>query len=277
MLRLAVVGKDVSASSSPQMHTFILRGMGKRCSYEKVSVAPAEFSVHAEELFRRFDAFNVTIPFKGEIIPYLKELKGDARIFGAVNTVLARERIGCNTDGFGFSMMLENAGYLCAGKRVLVLGAGGAGRSCIKMLSASGAEVFVYERNEERLMSVYRELGGFDPLTEVPCVPYDFIVNCTGIGMHDTVGKTPTVIYEGGRVMPVGEELLSQCGGAVDLIYVPEESKFLRIARECGKPTLSGGAMLFYQAYCADCIILGRKPDPAAAKVLWEKYREENP
>ncbi len=277
MLKLAVVGKDVSASASPQMHTFILRGMGKRCTYEPVSVAPAEFSARAEELFRKYDAFNVTIPFKGEIIPYLKELKGDAHLFGAVNTVLTRARVGYNTDGFGFSMMLENAGLSVAGKRVLVLGAGGAGRSCIKVLGAGGAEVYVYERNEERLSMVYRELGGFNPLAVIPCVPYDIIVNCTGVGMHDTVGKTPTVLYADGRAKSVGAELLAQCGVAVDLIYVPEESEFLRVARECGKPTLSGGAMLFYQAYCADCIILGRKPDPAAAKALWNAYREENP
>lgn len=276
MLKLAVVGKDVSQSDSPKIHTFILERMGEKCVYEKVSLPPAEFSAHAPTLFERFDAFNVTIPFKGEIIPWLKELRGDAPVFGAVNTVVARTRTGYNTDGAGFSLMLENAGIAPAGKRVLVLGTGGAGRCCIRKLAEAGARVDAFERDEERLFSVYREIGGFSPLKEVPYAAYDLIVNCTGIGMHDTVGKTPSVTMEGGRAEPVGEQLLSRCGAAADLIYVPEESEFLRIARSFGKRTVNGAAMLFYQAYYADCIYLGKTPSAAEAKGMWEAYREEN-
>ncbi len=276
MLKLAVIGKDVSASESPRMHAFILAGWGMRCSYDRVSIPPAEFSSRAEELFGRYDAFNVTIPFKGEIIPYLKRLAGDARVFGAVNTVTVHDRTGYNTDGEGFLLMLENAGVGVRGMSALVLGAGGAGRSCIKKLCEAGARVYAYERDEERLFTVYRELGGFSPLTEIPIAPYDVIVNCTGVGMHDTVGKTPVVQYRGGRAAPVGAELLGQCGTAVDLIYVPAESEFLRVARTLGKKVVSGASMLFYQAYYADCVFTGRRPDPQEASKLWNAYREAN-
>ncbi len=275
MMKLAVVGKDVSASESPAIHAFILGTLGKKCAYEKVSIAPSQFSAHAEKLFGEFDGFNVTIPFKGQIVPYLKELRGDARVFGSVNTVLSKERTGYNTDGFGFLLMLQNAGIETAGKRALVLGAGGAGRSCIKKLTENGAEVFAYERDEERLQTCYRELGGFSPLTEVPVAPFDLIVNCTGVGMHDTVGKTPLVNFSDGSIAPVGEQLLSLAGAAADLIYVPAESEFLRVARLCGKKTVSGGSMLFYQAYYADCIFLGRKADAGEAKTLYERYTKE--
>lgn len=273
MLKLAVVGKDVSQSQSPSMHTYILRNLGVKCSYETVSVPPAQFTERAEELFSRFDAFNVTIPFKGEIIPFLRRTEGDARVFGAVNTVVSATRTGYNTDGEGFSLMLKNAGVEIAGKTALVLGAGGAGRSCCKKLADGGAVVSVYERDEERLYGVYRELGGFSPLTEVPVAPFDIIVNCTGIGMHDTVGKTPVVVFSGGTAEPVGGQLLSLCGTAVDLIYVPAQSEFLRIAASLGKKTVNGAPMLFYQAYYADCIYLGRTPDAAEAKALYEGYR----
>lgn len=276
MLKLAVVGKDVSQSLSPAMHAFILKALNETCVYDKVSLSPEDFAERIGELFASYDAFNVTIPFKGSIIPYLKELKGDAPVFGAVNTVLSRTRAGYNTDGFGFLLMLENAGVSVGGKSALVLGAGGAGRSCIKKLMEAGAEVFAYERDDKRLLAVFEEFGGFTPLKEVPVRPFDIVVNCTGIGMHDTVGRTPSVTFAGGRTEPVGSELLSLAATAVDLIYTPAQSEFLRIASSLGKRTVNGASMLFYQAYMADCIYLEREPRAEEAKRLWENYSEVN-
>lgn len=273
MLKLAVVGKDVSQSQSPQMHAFLIGRMGGACNYEKVSILPEAFASRAESLFSEYDAFNVTIPFKTEIIPFLRELKGDAVSFGAVNTVLTGERTGYNTDGYGFLLLLENAGLQLKGKSVLLLGAGGVGRSCIKKLTEAGADVFVYERDRARLGAVYAEFGGFTPLETVPLRSYDIAINATGIGMHDTVGKTPEARFEDG-VKAVGKELLSRCNAAVDLIYVPAETEFLRTAKEVGVKTLNGAAMLFYQAYRADCIYLGKEPNAAEAKSLWEEYQK---
>ena len=90
------------------------------------------------------------------------------------------------------------------------------------------------------------------------------IVNVTGVGMHKTEG-----------VSPVGEEILKTCEVAVDLIYYPRKSEFLRIAESLGKKIVNGEGMLFYQAYYADCIYLNRQPRAAEAKELFEKYTEE--
>lgn len=274
MLKLAVLGKDVSKSDSPAIHNFILKHFGVDCSYEKVSIPPAEFSALAERMIAEYDAFNVTIPFKGEIIPFLSSLEGDARSFGAVNTVVCATRKGYNTDGYGFLLMLKNEGIELKGKSVLVLGAGGAGRSCIKKLCESGAEVYAFERDGERLKAVYEEFGGFTPLYQVPSKAFDIIINCTGVGMHNTVGQVPSVLYETGEIAPA-DALISQCNIAVDLIYVPAESEFLRLARINGKRTVNGAAMLFYQAYMADCIFLGREPDAEEARKLWIKFQED--
>ena len=276
MLKLAVIGKDVSKSLSPAMHAFLLGKMGAAHTYEAVSIPPARFADCAPALFSRFDAFNVTIPFKADIMPFLGSIEGDARTFGAVNTVVSRTRTGYNTDGLGFLLMLENAGLDIKGRTVLVLGAGGAGRSCIYKLAQAGAAVFAYERSAGRLDAVHAELGGFVPLRTVEPASYDLIVNCTGIGMHDTVGKTPSVRTARGEV-PVGEELLSRCGAAVDLIYEPAQSEFLRIAASLGKKTVNGNAMLFYQAYYSDCIYLERAPSAAEAKTFYEQYTGGNP
>lgn len=274
MIRLAVIGKDVSASDSPAIHSYLLRRrFGAEYSYDAVSIPPEQFPARAEELFPLFDGLNVTIPYKQAIVPHLKRLSGDAKSFGAVNTVVTKGRIGYNTDGGGFMLMLENAGMHVEGKSVLVLGAGGAGRSCIKKLCEAGAQVSAYERDGARLAAVSREFGGFSPLSSVPERHFDILLNCTGIGMHDTVGMLPSVRYENGEE-GTAERLIRACGAAVDLIYTPARSEFLRVAEGCGKIVLNGAAMLFYQAYLADCIFLGQPADASEAGKLYREYRE---
>ncbi len=275
MLKLAVLGKDVSQSQSPAMHTFLLKGMGVECEYDKISILPTQFSVRIGEILNNYDGLNITIPFKVDIIPYLNALEGDAAKLQSVNTVITATRSGYSTDGYGFLLMLENEGVCLKGKRVLVLGTGGAGRTCIQALQNAGATVFAFERDEGRLQEVAQMLGCFTPLYEIPFTHYDIILNCTGIGMHDTVGQTPSVRYEGGEVSPVDERLISLCDLAVDLIYVPRVSQFLKIALAQNKPVISGEAMLFYQAYMGDCIFLGRTPSAREAKELWTKFQEE--
>ncbi len=274
MLKLCVVGKDVSASQSPRMHGFILHELGAECIYDNISLPREKFEARMKELFSEYDAVNVTIPYKADVIPLIKELAGDAPAFGAVNTVLCKSLAGYNTDGYGFLLMLKNAGVEIAGKSVLVLGAGGAGRSCIKKLLDGGAKPFVYERDGARLHAVCDEFAGAVPLDKVPYRPFDILLNCTGIGMHATVGQTPAVRFEDGE-RPADNRLLSLCETAVDLIYEPAQSEFLRIADSLGKKTVNGGSMLFYQAYAADCIYLQREPSAEEAEGLWKKYQEK--
>lgn len=261
-LKLAVVGKDVSKSESPKMHTYIANAMGNSVSYEKISVSEEHFAENVEKLFE-LDGFNVTIPYKLSIIPYLKKLCGDAEAFGAVNTVKTKERYGYNTDGMGFSLMLENNGVCVDGKKALVLGAGGAGRSVAKKLADSGAEVFVYDIRREDAEKVASEFDGVKAVSNYPDASFYLIVNATGVGMHKTVG-----------ISPVSEDILKNTEVAVDLIYTPAESRFLQIAKSLGKKTINGEGMLFYQAYFAQCIYFGVTPDGGQAKQLFLKYKE---
>ena len=118
MYKMAVIGKDVSKSDSAKMHTFDFRALGSACSYELLSVAKENFDEAAKKLIAEYDAFNVTIPYKLDIIPYLDRLEGDAKTFGAVNVV--KDKVGYNTDGVGFMLMLENNGISPRGKKILV-------------------------------------------------------------------------------------------------------------------------------------------------------------
>ena len=270
MLKLAVIGKDVSKSLSPQMHKFILGRMGLQCEYEKISLGAEELKSRAEELLSRFDGFNVTIPHKQNILPYLLKLEGDAGVFGAVNTVVTKTRTGYNTDGMGFVTMLSDAEIPVKNMRALVLGAGGAGRSCIYALVEAGATVTAYERDEARLNAVHKDFRDFTPTSRIAEKNFDLIVNCTGIGMHDTVGQTPFVPDEAGK--DCIKELVKNSKAVIDLIYEPKESALLLLAKASDKRTLNGEAMLFYQAYAADCIFTGRERNMQQAKELWREY-----
>ncbi|MGN1373068.1 MAG: shikimate dehydrogenase family protein [Candidatus Coproplasma sp.] len=261
MIKLAVVGKDVSQSASPQIHLFIAKKLGVQISYDKVSIPEEQFEKEIEGLLKEYDGMNFTIPYKLTVIPHLRELVDDAKCFGAVNTVVSKTLTGYNTDGLGFMQMLNAAGIEVCGKKVLLLGAGGAGRSVAKKLVDGGATVEIYDRFTQNAVNVANEFGNITVLNEVTPHPVDVIINATGVGMHKTEG-----------ISPVDDKVLSLCDTAVDLIYVPAQSEFLRIAESLGKKTLNGASMLFYQAYYSDCYYFGLTPDPAVAAKLYEEY-----
>ncbi len=264
MVKLAVIGRDVSQSSSPPIHNFIAKQLGRQISYERISVPEDRFETEIERLLNEYDGLNVTIPYKLSIIPKLNKILGDALSFGAVNTVFTANRTGYNTDGLGFMYMLSSNGIEVNGKTALVLGAGGAGRSAAKKLLDDGAEVEVYNRTYEKALELEKQFKGVKAVKTLENKTRYLIVNATGVGMHESVGQSP-----------VSEQIIAGCEAAVDLIYQPPQSEFLAIANSLGKKTVNGFAMLFYQAYYADCIFFGVEPDKEQATELYKKYLKE--
>ena len=259
-MKLGVVGKDVSRSESPVMHKFIAERLGYEIEYDKISVSEDRFADEIDDLLKSYDGLNFTIPYKRSVIPYLNNVSGDAKAFGAVNTVKTADLSGHNTDGLGFMLMLYDAGAEIEGKKYLVIGAGGAGRSVAKKLADAGAEVYVYDKNADRAYAVAQEFGVLH-LKEITPSNYYCIINASGIGMHKTEGTSP-----------VGEDVIALCEVAVDLIYVPKKSEFLNIAERAGKKIINGEAMLFYQAYYAECIFAGITSDSVVAGKLFKEY-----
>ncbi len=260
-LRLGLIGKDVSKSSSAAIHNFILKELGYECEYESVSVGMDGFDSAIRRLLGDFDGFNVTIPYKRDVMAYLDDVTGDALDYGAVNTVLTATGKGYNTDGTGFMQMLKSAGISVAGEKVLVLGGGGSGRSTAVALKKEGAAVYMYQRRREKLLETCEELSLL-PADQPKGGEYDILVNCTGVGMHDTVG-----------VSPVEEAAFRGASAAIDLIYTPEKSEFLQLAEKEGLTILNGKAMLFYQAYFADCLYLERQASEDEAERLYKKFK----
>ncbi len=263
-MKLAVIGRDVSASLSPDMHAFIARSMGNEITYDALSVPEEEFEGRIEGVLGEYDGLNVTIPYKRSVMSHLKHICGDAAVFGAVNTVRCADLTGHNTDGLGFMLMLRNNNISADGAEVLLLGAGGAGRAVAKKLAEAGAKVYIYDKNTQSALTVAKECRGASALISVEPRPYDIAINATGVGMHRTVGLSP-----------VGKDILTNVGTAVDLIYEPRKSAFLQLSESLGKKTVNGGAMLFYQAYYAECIFFGACPDDGQAAALYKKYQGE--
>lgn len=259
-VRLGLIGKDVSKSASERIHSFILKEWGLICEYERISVSPSEFDGAMRRLLGDFDGFNVTIPYKRDVMAYLDEVTGDALDFGAVNTVVTETRKGYNTDGVGFLLMLRLADIAVRDKKILVLGGGGSGRSSAAALKKAGARVFMYQRRREKLEETCAELD-ITPADDPEEGGYDILVNCTGVGMHDTEG-----------ISPVSARAFDGAQCAIDLIYRPAETEFLRLAKDLGLRTLNGAAMLFYQAYFADCLYLDKIASDEEAERLYEKY-----
>ena len=259
-IRLGLVGKDVEKSLSPQIHNFILQSWGYELDYEKFSIGNRGLDDVIGTLLGDFDGFNVTIPYKRDVMEYLDGLQGDAMRFGAVNTVVCSTREGHNTDGVGFMKMLREAGTVVKDKKALVLGGGGAGRSTLVALKKGGAKAYLYQRNEEKRKETCAQLDVLEA-DDPNAGGYNVIVNCTGVGMHDTEG-----------VSPVEEKAFEGAEFAVDLIYEPKETAFLAQAKAKGVKTVGGLAMLFYQSYYADCLYVGKKADEQEAEQLYQGY-----
>lgn len=257
-LKLALLGGNVSDSESPAIHTFILSALGYACDYECVSVSAEGVPAAAERLLQKTDGFNVTVPYKKTIIPYLDSLSEEAAAFDSVNTVAKMK--GYNTDGAGFLANARRGGDRGEGEAGARIGRGrlgkeqrggafGRGRAGMAVSAAKGT-------SEGGLPRAGRGRGGRPRKRGV---------------------RYSRQLYGSGharqrRRSPVRASAFGGCSAAVDLIYSPAESEFLRLAKAAGKRTLNGRAMLFYQAYFSDCIYLERKADAAEADLLCGRY-----
>jgi shikimate dehydrogenase len=193
---------------------------------------------------------NVTIPHKERVIPLLDELGGQSAKVGAVNTIVNREGrlFGFNTDGPGFVAALRNeANFDPARKAILVLGAGGAARGIVFALAEARADnIGIWNRSAGRAGKLAADLGTTGVSVHTAALPdtggYDCIVNCTSVGMEGTgtEGESPC------DLSTARESAL-----AVDIVYRPEETGFLREARARGLKTLGGLPMLVYQGALA--------------------------
>jgi len=224
---------------SPAMHNAAYAALGLDAVFVAFDVRPAQLAdalAGARALGVRQLA--VSIPHKQAVLAHLDEVDDTARRIGAVNTVTLREGrlVGSNTDWIGVARALERETKL-AGRRAVVLGAGGTARAAVFALLEHGARVCVLNRTPARAEALARELGaeaagGLDSLAQRD---FDVLVNTTSVGLRSEEAPVPAAAQRAAAVV-------------LDAVYDPPETRLLRDARARGARTVGGKWMLVEQA-----------------------------
>ena len=262
--RYAVIGNPIAHSKSPEIHARFAAQTGENLSYERL-LAPLDGFAETVRAFIENGGrgLNVTVPFKLEAYEMTTGLTNRARIAGAVNTLLlgGAEIIGDNTDGVGLvADIVQNVGMSLSGKRLLLLGAGGAARGVLQPL---------IDENPSELVIANRTLGKAHELTEIfsarTSVPisacafsalqgkFDIVINATSAGLADEMPDVPGSIFGSGTL-------------AYDMVYGKQPTRFLQFAAQHGATVRDGLGMLVEQA--AESFFVWRGIRPATAPVL---------
>ena len=244
-MKCGLLGRKLGHSYSPQIHNLL--GDYSYILFEKEPEELENFLKNGD-----FSGLNVTIPYKKEVIPYLSELSPTAKKMGCVNTVLRRSDgtlYGHNTDYFGFTSLVRHAGLSVTGKKVLVLGSGGASNTAVAALKDLGASPVVISRSGENNygnLHLHRDAAA--------------IVNATPVGMYPNTG-----------VSPIDLKLFPNLEGVLDVIYNPARTQLLLDAEKLGIPRENGLWMLVAQAKEAAEVFTGRK---ISDEVIEKIYRQ---
>ena len=260
----ALIGKKLTHSLSVPIHRMFFEETGIQGAYRLIEIAEdrLEDATRAFSLLG-FQGFNVTIPYKQAIMPWLKKIDDFAARVGAVNTVLRREDglYGFNTDVSGFLAMLARMSVSVAGQECVVLGAsGGAARAAIEALRSEGAtKLWLVTRDPAGRPDCGpdAEWIGYEALPEVRAA---LLVNCTPVGMYPNTDASP---------LPA--ELLPRFGAVADMIYNPLETRLMRDARAAGLSAENGLYMLVAQAVAAQEIWQGQRYGAALTDVIFTR------
>lgn len=248
-MEYGLIGEKLGHSYSKQIHEKLAP-----YTYDLIPLTREEFPVFMER--RAFRAINVTIPYKKDVIPYLDELDENAAAIGAVNTIVNRDGrlVGHNTDFSGFAYMMREAGINASGKKVLVLGTGGASAAVLAVLRRQGAA---------RVISVSRTgKGGAVTYEECAALHRDasLIVNTTPVGMYPAVDASPLDLAP-----------FSGCEAVLDVIYNPGETKLTAQAKALGMKGVTGLSMLVAQAkYACEFFLETTLPDDLIPRITEE-------
>jgi len=274
MIRLAIVGNPVAHSRSPQIHARFAQATGLAVDYTRIE-APLDGFVATLRAFADAGArgCNVTVPFKGEAFAACTRLSERARRAEAVNTIVfeADGWFGDNTDGVGLVRDIElNAGVPLQGRRVLLLGAGGAAAGALDpLLAARPAALVVANRTPARAQALVERFAAgaarLDvPLSaagslEAPGADFDVLVNATAASLQAAVPPLPAGTLRPGAL-------------ALDMMYGAAALPFLRWARSQGAVARDGLGMLVEQASEGFFAWTGQRP--ATFQVLADLRRE---
>ncbi|MGE5328905.1 MAG: shikimate dehydrogenase [Deltaproteobacteria bacterium] len=251
-----LVGNPVEHSLSPVFQN-------KLCEIMNVSAVYLPFKVNQGDLQKVIDAFralgvkgfNITIPYKTDILKLIDEASDEALLMGAVNTVKINKNklYGYNTDGLGFVRALESQGVQIKNKNVVVLGAGGAARAAVVKLAQKGAKrIAILNRTQDKAKKLSEMIN--QKIANV-AVNYDISQDSIDKYAYDCdilVNSTPVGMWPDIDMCPIDSEAIFANKPVVfDMVYNPLKTKFLCTAEANLCKTVSGLGMLVYQGVCA--------------------------
>lgn len=247
-MRCGLLGEHLGHSFSPMIHNSLAN-----YSYELIERSPEELESFVKS--KSFDAYNVTIPYKKAIIPYLDCISPEAQAIGAVNTVVNKngKLYGYNTDYFGFCHMIELSGIDIKGKKAMVFGTGGAAVTICAVLK---------DRGIGELVSISIEDNNMETLSKHPDT--EIIVNCTPVGMYPKNGDSP-----------VDLSLFPCCVGVLDIVYNPSRTALLLQAEKRGLVAVGGLSMLVAQAVKAFEFFTDLKAPEGICKTIKNKIEAQ--
>ncbi len=250
-----IMANPVEHSYSPMMQNFFAAHTGMNAVYVPLKVEPDMVEEAVKGAYAmNLAGMNVTVPYKQQVIPFLKEIDPGAAAIGAVNTLV---RIpggykGYNTDAPGLYRAMAEEGISIEGARCILLGAGGAGKAAAYTLGAHGAEqVYLLNRNRERAVQLAEEMNGsfgrqiFLPMGledygKIPDGSY-LCIQSTSVGMAPHTEAAPIEDGEFYKKIAVG----------FDIVYTPFETRFMKLVRRAGGQAFNGLSMLIYQGVIA--------------------------
>ena len=244
-LKFAVIGHPIGHTMSPFIHKKLFALKGIDVEYLTLDIPPEELEKEVNGALAKLDGYNVTIPHKQLILPFLNHIDDTAKKYNAVNCVLKvnGEAYGFSTDAFGFTQALKSSGVVLKGK-ILILGAGGAARTLAREAADMGCEITFAVRSinlcdAEKLVGWIMENNGKATVTTLDKTTgeYDLLINATPVGMYPKCDE-----------MPITKELISRCKAVFDAVYNPEKTMLLKTSEELNIKTVGGMAMLVWQA-----------------------------
>lgn len=247
MKKYTLIGHPLGHSMSPFIHDRLFKLKGREVSYSLTDISPEDLESKKDYLKNEFIGYNITIPHKVAVIPFVDKMDESAKKYNSVNCVAntANGSIGYNTDCDGFLRSLEMNDIALNG-RVLLLGCGGVGRMMAIESISHGADLTIAIIEEARDMcnTLLEEISKKFPNVNVKVVlmskisgKYDLLMNATPVGMFPKVDNCP-----------VSDEIIYNCNAVFDVIYNPTETELVKKFKSQGKKAVGGMAMLVLQA-----------------------------
>ena len=257
-----VIGFPIEHTMSPGIHNAAFAALGLDCIYLPFAVRPENLGQAIAGLSSLgIIGINVTIPHKETVIAYLDEISEEARRIGAVNTVVIKQErlVGHNTDGKGFVQALKEEGKVnIQGKKIVILGAGGAGRTvAVQSGLEEAGKLIIFDKEEERARRLAADIKRDIPQLCVETVSRDEI--------KPNLNKADILVNATPVGMKVDDELIIDPQWLLprtlvfDLIYNPQETKLMQAARERGCSVVGGLGMLIHQGALSFKLWTGKK------------------